>query len=108
MLIWRNRHAVLFGYSGSRDRRGKPSCGLALKLKGHAFGRPAWRHLHIGMHGAGTVRGRGCWTFEIQTYRTAPDPKTRVSIKAFVRVKVGLGGKLAPSPFQPQEEEMHA
>jgi hypothetical protein len=93
MLLWRNDHAKVFAYAQSRERGGKPAAGLAVKIDGRAFGRSSWRHAQVGVYGPSVRLGRGCWAFEATTWRTrGSENGERATVKAFVRIKVGLGG----------------
>jgi hypothetical protein len=94
-MYWRatdNLHLAL--YISTRDRRGKNAAGVAVKIRRPAHhGVPVWRHAQVGVYGAGKKRGRGCYTWEATTWITSPDQRTRTSVKAFLRVKLGLGGR---------------
>lgn len=97
MLIWRNEYAQLFGYnkSGHEHEHARMARGLGLKLNGRAFGRPTIRHVAIGVYGPVNRIARGAWTCEVSTWTTAAHGKgTRLTVKAFVRIKIGLGGRL--------------
>lgn len=94
MLIARRGPALLFGFARSTPPQ-RPSYGFALKLDPRPFGRPCWRNFQIGVYGPAQRVGRGCWTLEAVTWRSL-DQKgrkgDRVGVKAFVRLKIGMGG----------------
>jgi hypothetical protein len=49
-------------------------------------------------HAKITPPGRGCWSIEACTWRTSPtERKERIGLKAFLRVKLGLGGRAPAS-----------
>lgn len=108
MLIWRNDYAWLFAFADDGERQHKrPAYGVGLKLDGSSFNRPALRHFSVGVYGPTQKVGRGCWTWEALTWRTDGHGvgAKRLSVKAFLRIKIGLGGvpperpaKLEPNP----------
>lgn len=99
MFLGHNRYGKAFLYRDSTSYGKQEAMGLAVKLSGYPFGRAAWRHLQIGMHTPAQQIGRGCWTFEVLTWITAPEEKrARQTVKAFVRLKVGLGGRRSLLP----------
>lgn len=96
MLLARHGPFLLFGFARSTPPA-RPSYGFALKVDGRHFNRPLWRVFQIGVYGPAQRRGRGCWAFEAVTWRTREQKtrrgsKGRVGVKAFLRLKIGLGG----------------
>lgn len=90
MILYRNPRLELYAHKANR-RRPNGAYGIAAKIR-TAHG---WRHLGLFMRpwpSTPKPNGRGVVTVEAQTWLTEPDKRTRRSIKAFVRLKVGLGG----------------
>lgn len=84
-----NFHAYAFTFEMERRR---PECGVAVRVRRG----DVWRHLHVAVYTVGHHYrvGRGVLGFEAKTWRTVDGTgiQRRRGIKAFVRIKIGLGG----------------
>ena len=93
MLLHRSDNVQFFAYRPQHDFGRNSAYGLTLRVR---RGR-IWRHLTIRLHSRSrpldNADARGCWTYEVVTWRSGPKMHQRVSVKAFVRLKVGLGGE---------------
>jgi len=102
-IYWRRTHLVFF--SPSRPWGNGSSYGghLCFKLSsGH------WWHLIVRLfHKAEPIQGAiGCWQWEVEQYESAkrkadPAGGNRLTVKRFVRLRIGLGGRPSTQPVPP-------
>lgn len=92
MLICRTRDMQLFGFTPRGHRHGRrQAVGLALRVR--ARGR--WRHVaaHVYWPRRDLRVGRGTLSFEVVSWLTGPGTGERLTVKSFIRLKLGLGGR---------------
>lgn len=84
-----NFHAFAFAFDMAKKR---PECGISFRARRGKI----WRHVHIAFYTVGTRYrvGRGVLGFEAKAWRTldGTGDHRRLGMKAFFRIKIGLGG----------------
>lgn len=93
-MLARRQHFHAYAFAFEMERK-RPECGIAFRVRRGNV----WRHVHVALYTVGRGRrvGRGVLGFEAKTWRTlyGTDQRRRIGMKAFVRVKIGLGGTSA-------------
>lgn len=98
MILFRTKDFHLYGFT-PKNPHGPFSCyGIAWKRRTNKI-KDIWLHNHIRLHRKAKPipGGIGCYTYEWESWYTdghsASTDKRRITVKKFIRFKVGLGGK---------------
>lgn len=100
MNLYHSKDLHVYGWTPLGRRhpkyRAAKSAGFGLHVRARARG--VWRHLRLSATCRWRAHSRGTYALEVATWRTRGSgvwTSPRIGLKAFVRFKVGLGGRAA-------------